>query len=530
MGCWGYFLTLLSLFLLSCTNSTMFYYEKGSLGSKEGSFSIVDVIQKTELNQPVNFNVSMNGDSFGMKFSLDSDSQVSSRETPDGKLVINDAARGDFTYTPKRGFRGSENFVIYSRDRLEEFVTGQITILVANPVADLEPAMAIRAPACVTCHLKTESNFITDFGLNGAGAGRDYTFGGEHWHGGSPYGDHSSSMNTMKFLNSSAQFIVPNEKLPDAIQEVTGKLKISDYVKMRLTEIPEADPDKRNDLITLNTEVVEKQSIYIGAPTVENIKSAFDLPNNSYVYFKDNQTSKNLSGFIKKSNSVFTIGDKLVCEGDLAIDGALYLNEAKIETRTGCRIYATGSVYIYKDIEYLQKTELSNLQITSSRGIFLGLGNIMVTPEETCEKQSGGWYETAFNNPDISKSDFEKKFSSTFKHRVSTLWTIPYTFLREDITPKDAGDRFLRELADVEKEVGKLNDASCSEGGRDVSYERLLLNAPHVQSRYTGKFKGSIISEYILMSLSRFSFAYDPVFSKTAVFPMLDSDLYLKVK
>ena len=508
----------------------MFYYEKGSLGSKEGAFSIVDVIQRTELNQSVNFNVPMNGDSFGMKFSLDSDSQVVSLESADGRIVINDPSTGDFTYTPKRGFRGSENFLVYSRDRLGEFVTGQITIVVANPVADLQPAMAIRTPACVSCHLKTESNFITDFGLHGAGPERDYTFGGAQWASGSPYGDHDASLNTMKFLNSAAQFIVPNARLPDVVQEVTGKDKISDYVKMRLAEVREGDTEKRDDVITPNIQVVEKQKIFIAAPKASDIKAAFDLPNNSYVYFKDNQTSKPLSGLVKKSNSVFTTGNKLVCEGDLAIDGVLYLNEASIETRTGCRIYVTGSVFIYKKIEYLQKTDLSNLQITSSHGIFLGLGNVMANADDTCEKTSGGWYESTFKNKDISRADFDKKYSSTFKHRVSTLWTIPYSHLREDITPKQAGDRFLNEMSDVEKEFGTVYDAACTSNGREVEYERLLLNAPHVQSRYTGKFKGSIISEYILMSLSRFSFAYDPVFSRTAVFPMIDSNLYLEVK
>lgn len=526
----GSTLILILILLSSCTNSTQFNYELGSLGSKEGSLSIVDVIQRTKLNQPVDFNVPMSGDSFGMKFSLDSDSQVVSLETSDGKLVINNVSTGEFTYTPKRGFRGSENFIIYSRDRFGDFITGQITVVVANPIAELQPAMAIRSPACVSCHLKTESNFITDFGLHGAGPERDYTFGGANWSSGSPYGDHDASLNTMRFLNSSAQFIVPNSRLPAAVEEVTGKEKISDYVKMRLAQVRDGDTEKREDVITPNIQVVEKQKIFIGAPTQEDIKAAFDLPNNSFVYFKDNQTSKGLSGLIKKSNKVFTIAEKLVCEGDLAIDGILYLNEANIETRTGCRIYATGSVFIYKKIEYLPKTDLSNLQITSSRGIFLGLGNVMANADDTCEKTSGGWYESTFKNADIPRADFDKNYSSSFKHRVSTLWTIPYTFLRENISPKDAGDRFLNEMKEVEKEFGVIKDAACTTNGREVAFERLLLNAPHVQSRYTGKFKGSIISEYILMSLNRFSFSYDPVFSSTAVFPMLDSNLYLEVK
>jgi hypothetical protein len=149
--------------------------------------------------------------------------------------------------------------------------------------------------------------------------------------------------------------------------------------------------------------------------------------------------------------------------------------------------------------------------------------------EHTCEKTNGGgWYESTFKTS--SRADFDKNYSSSFLHRVSTLWTIPYTHLRESISPKNAGDRFLNEMKSIEKEFGTMKDASCIPNGREIAYERLLLNAPHVQSRYTGKFKGSIIAEYILMSLSRFSFEYDPVFSSTAVFPMLDSKTYLEVK
>ena len=87
----------------------------------------------------------------------------------------------------------------------------------------------------------------------------------------------------------------------------------------------------------------------------------------------------------------------------------------------------------------------------------------------------------------------------------------------------------MAELAAVEAKVGKLKDVTCSVEGRNISFERLLLNAPQIQSRYTGAFKGSIIGEYVLMSLTKFNFTFDPVFTSNVVLPMIEAETYLVV-
>ncbi len=73
-------------------------------------------------------------------------------------------------------------------------------------------------------------------------------------------------------------------------------------------------------------------------------------------------------------------------------------------------------------------------------------------------------------------------------------------------------------------------DASCRPDGRSVSFERILLNAPIVQSRYQGRFSGTIIAEYTLMSLNTFVFAYDTTFDNVTILPFLDSKTYLDVQ
>lgn len=144
-------------------------------------------------------------------------------------------------------------------------------------------------------------------------------------------------------------------------------------------------------------------------------------------------------------------------------------------------------------------------------------------------RPASGWYNSQFINQ--TRQVFDTNYNSSFLHRIKTLWAIPYTFLRENLTPAQIGDKLLAELAVVESAVGhSLKDATCRPEGRDVSFERLLLDAPQIHSRYLGPFKGSLIGEHVLMSLSQFTFQYDDVFSKVAVFPMINSSLYLEVK
>ncbi len=85
------------------------------------------------------------------------------------------------------------------------------------------------------------------------------------------------------------------------------------------------------------------------------------------------------------------------------------------------------------------------------------------------------------------------------------------------------------ESAIIAAKQGPLYDAICRKEGRQVSFERLLINAPIVHSRYVGDFKGTVIAEHATMALGAFVFKFDPVFSEVPVLPFLDPERYLSV-
>jgi hypothetical protein len=72
----------------------------------------------------------------------------------------------------------------------------------SNPVALLEPALAIRGMGCIQCHAQVASTVITDFGYRGDGASQDYYFNknisASYWKVGAVYGDDAINFNTMQ--------------------------------------------------------------------------------------------------------------------------------------------------------------------------------------------------------------------------------------------------------------------------------------------------------------------------------------------
>ena len=64
-----------------------------------------------------------------------------------------------------------------------------------------------------------------------------------------------------------------------------------------------------------------------------------------------------------------------------------------------------------------------------------------------------------------------------------------------------------------------------------INYTGLLLNAPHVHSRYGGTFQGVIIGDVVMLArnpsqLQLEQFSYDPVFDKVqTVLPALTTQI-----
>jgi len=103
------------------------------------------------------------------------------------------------------------------------------------------------------------------------------------------------------------------------------------------------------------------------------------------------------------------------------------------------------------------------------------------------------------------------------------------TFVTRDASSKSISPKaFGQSIYDQGKKIALLEDASCQDG--TDGFSRLLLDAPQVHCRYTGKFKGLVIAEVVLFRLGKENFEFDPVFNNVMVLPRLKDSDYLQVQ
>ncbi len=458
---------------------------------------------------------------------LDSGSTLKLAGTTDGSVI----------YTPATGFRGTESTTIYLKDNYGEQLANKVTFVVANPLHALQPAMAIRTPGCISCHANVASSFITDFG-----AGNDYFFAKSYSAQGinplqgagvSMYSDRMSgeiSWMTAKFGSS---VIVPKVKLGFDLAGHINSILIRGGVSSNFVAAAQAMAAKSTAENTLfdyvnaaesskspttasghspALSVVEKDSVYIGAPNEALLIARTKVGSELSKFFKNSNASPELAGLVDKGS--YFEAQSLTCDGDLVVQKPIYLNNLVLRTDSGCRIYATKSIFVNGPIQYEQITpgpsNETNLQLVSSFWINFGVAR------HHCESASNpGWYQQ--NNPGSNPID----------HRLDSYGAPT----REAQTPAQVSAMTARMKSELALIAG-FKDASCEAGAkpRVVGYDRLLLNAPRVDSRYTGQFKGVLISEIALFGLSSFAYTYDPVFSRVAVLPFLEVSDYLKVE
>lgn len=443
---------------------------------------------------------------------LDTAGSLRNAATMNGKLTL--TSSNSFTYTPNPTFRGIDQFEFVVKDNENKWSKHKVILNVGNPFHGLEPALAVRASGCVTCHAVVDSKYITDFG-----AGSAYFFGGTanpfSVAPGDIYGDHGST----SWLSA---------KIKDNI--IVPKVNIGRDLKQLISYHP--DQNWKNESIfaattlkqyverieakkTTPAAVVEKNEIYIGAPAVDVLKQRTLIGASPTKFIKNASGSPDFEGLETKTGYFQNAATGLVCDGDLVVQGTLFLKNVKVKTTDGCRIYATGPIFLQGAVTYEKigagMTNNTNLQLVSSRWISMGVG---ITH---CESAiNPGWYSQ--NNP----------AGSPFAHRIHT-----YSSYSRNTGYNDAN--VAAEKVYMENEIKKiqgLEDASCHPGSnpRQVAFERILINAPRVDSRYTGQVNGVIIAEFPLLALSSFSFKFDTIFNRVPVLPLLKSEDFLVVK
>jgi len=419
--------------------------------------------------------------------------------------------------------------------------------VVVSSISTFRPALAVSETKCMMCHASIQGNLITDlnfqnghgdfYGSNPAGVGTgDYIF--------STYRSDSMSRSTMASTMITGTLYVPSLMLnPTTMDHMSGGFdwgvrnamtidsattvhdmaasvgRSSSSQNMLYDNPPmpqNSDPwsaaqfynlainYRSNDYLSVmwpgrtppQTQIREISSVTITAPTETEIRNL--LPAGKHLSYRPSTGTdiKTLSGFSEYGGFYGNVaGLTMKCDGDLIVDGPIYFKNLNLETHEGCRIYTTGTVII----EGPQGTTLhrtgitysadvnANLQITSSRAILFGLGKC-TNPAASGANASDGMFPVRIGR------ESETPGLPSLSGPVLADYHLMVDANGKEL-PSDAGDC-----------------ANSHDPRRSVDFSRILANAPRVDTRYTGNFKGVIISKFSLMSLGDFSYIYDETF------------------
>ncbi len=385
---------------------------------------------------------------------------------------------------------------------------------VNSAILDFEPALAVRGAGCITCHAQIYSAFITDFGYNSphffGNPGSENKVGP---YNGSIYGDFIAGPGQTGWQTSEIhkEIIVPRAEFGFSLKSAAAEAGLEEQKSYQ--EALKADSLSKY-LQALENEkpnpstVIEKKKVFIGAPDTSTLEARFGIAPGDAVDFKyiknDGQSSSDFKEIrLLKNTHYFTNSSEIVCDGDVFIRGILFLNKPSVVTNTGCRIYTAGPVFLQNAVTFRSTNEevnRANLQLVSTEAIFLGVG------QKKCNT-------TAAADPLSSRLLLTPALPSIITRSMD----------RDNIPPKTFAQNLYSKAASL-----PLEDSSCHD--ETISFSRILLNAPVVHSRYSGKFKGLVIAEFALFFQGKSSYEFDPVFKEVPVLLRLKESDYLVVE
>lgn len=285
---------------------------------------------------------------------------------------------------------------------------------------NINPALAVRAPGCITCHAQVNGDFVTDFGYedpfflglddkeNRSNEGEKKLYSMFH----SKYFTHFASWEDTKIFGD---LIVPDVGVtdPQVLKAYnhpdTGNAKVKsvhlkdllfvklfgnwavdnvmDQVRVAFNKISPSDPGYHDPNVPgLRGQVKVKRRVFIGAPTEEELRTLKDRPESVHVFtdlgiqLHKGSRLDEVEGLVSRNDGkngqlYFTNHSVVTCKGDIIIDGALFLNNVTIDTDArGCRLYVTKSVFIQGVVKYWGGDGGDrSLQITSARAIVMGM-------------------------------------------------------------------------------------------------------------------------------------------------------------
>ena len=449
----------------------------------------------------------------------------------------------------------------------------------ANPFGTLEPVLAVRNTACIMCHAQINGDLITDFGSGnqffmatddianhplqtayGPFNSRHFIEGGATWSASSIMGNvyvpnvaikdsriiasYTAAGNSL----SAAGLMLPDFLNSTFLNPLAGTSPISLIPKTTSTDITVAG---------LRGSFVGRQTIWIDAPSEDEIKDLEQgigaevvLSKPAAVVYKGASTDviKNMLAVQSKTTYklYMTNSGTVKCKGDIIIDSVLFLNNLVLDTdANGCRLYVTGTVFIQGPVTYLNGGD-SNLQITSSRGIIMGMRALSSRLKQAATPLAVGGVRQGWTDADeltLNEAIFNDRDSvdgltndagpfqvmtnatgdviATMDDFDDQVWapTAGYTTVPDPNTCDGTACNVMW--------TGNLpNEATQALYRKTINYSHLLLNAPTIQSRYWGIFQGVVIGENVLFAVNNFQFAKDPLMFRTSLLPLIEDRIF----
>ncbi|NQZ19343.1 MAG: hypothetical protein HRT44_08820 [Bdellovibrionales bacterium] len=476
----------------------------------------------------------------------------------EGDVTLSPDKKGELTFNPKIGYRGLTSANVFIRNLTsQEIEVLKVNFRVQNPLVDLDPSLALRAAECILCHARIKGDVVSDFGYKSDldPFGKDFFL--------AERGDTGNTLSFAPFHSKGnlrnagwstaiidGDIYVPKvvfDDLPDSKERLF--LITREYVENSVTKVAQTLKEYMEKIVMPYKpsgvsvdrvkDVYELDKVYIGAPTQDDIIQAGGLTTSEPLKFiKNNDDSPDLSGFIhfqENGKDYYTNAsdEAMVCEGDLFVDGVVWLNDLKIQTENGCRLYVTRSVFIHGAIDYIDESALTNLQITSATLIYMGAGICIDCHTGSDGEYGANWVDRRVNGM-VAWVEELRGFEDMAAYRagvnedflkVSNVNPIPPR-PADSVTDKDS--YYQSQLSDAG--ITMLDPKASVWNHSETGYHRLLLNAPAVHSRYNGDFQGWVIAEFALWKLGDFKFRFDPVFKSVPILPLINFDKVLKLE
>ncbi len=428
--------------------------------------------------------------------------------------------------------------------------TGTGSTMTTVALKTIRPVFAVRGLNCFTCHGTAGSSVITDFGYGSANfQSNQFFFASNNL---TAYNDSFvknaiGGWQSFKVNNGSLHVPAVTFSSTEAMT-LFGDTSITSFEKAVQMSNPTGATTSMVSGVTPpagQAAVVVDSDIKISYPTQDEILALVPASQASApvtVALANNvnasQTSSQ-SGLSVDSSGNFvrnSVGTTK-CYGDIVIKGPLLLKNLVLETdQSGCRLYVSQSVFIQGPITY-SGAQGTNLQITSARAILVGFSAIRL----------GALPQATFNSVTVRTADSTLTTAGGPWPRFSPQWDSSYNPSDAPINglaTTDYFDAIVRDSIGIGSEIQDAGDPAAVQnlvtgesivkeapssdnnnvGGPRIAidYTALLLNAPHVHSRYAGTFKGVIISDVAMLARNTSSqtieqFVYDPVFDQVPV-------------